>query len=418
MPSGVREFFCISASGGAIGTITVVAESALHMLRRFFVPKTPNPNFPEGKLRYGWLKENDEVIDEVLLCRWERHPRWCCGCVEIHLHGGRAVVERAAGMLKRCGLRQLSPNDFLKALEKRGFISPLQREAEEVLLGECGERGVVVAANWRRLKCLIEEITALPHDKAIWELQALLEAAGCGLTAANPPHILIAGPPNAGKSSLLNALIGQTRCIVHPEPGTTVDVITVRLEVDGYRLFVSDSAGVCAEKGLWEAAMERLRREVQRCDFAVWLHDISRPPTKDDIAIQNIFKGKEETAPLGLDPARILPIISKADNEAVWLPEVAFCATSAKQKTGIEELKEAMLRFATVLSSYPLRSRKPTTRVQEMALAYYECAPVWRLPALFTQRQVKLCRRASSAFVRGDTDKARQLLAKVVGEEK
>jgi len=418
LPSRVRGCFCVSASGGAVGTIVVVAQNALRILQRFFVPKTQNPNFPEGKLRYGWLKENDEVIDEVLLCRWERHPRWGCGCVEIHLHGGCAVVERVAEMLKRCGVRQMSPNDFLKALERWGVISPLQREAEEVLLGECGERGVVVAGNWHRLKCLIKEIAALPRDKAIQKLQVLLEAAGCGLTAANPPHILIAGPPNAGKSSLLNALIGQSRCIVHPEPGTTVDVITVRLEVDGYRLFVSDSAGVCAEKGLWEAAMERLRREAQRCDFAVWLHDISRPPTKDDTAIQNIFKGKEQTAPLGLDPAKIMPIISKADKEAVWFPEVAFCATSAKQKTGIEKLKEVMLRFATVLSSYPLGSRKATTRARGKALAYGVCAPEWRLPTLFTQRQVKLCGKALSAFARGDAERARQLLAKVVGEEK
>ena len=418
MPSRVRGCFCVSASGGAVGTITVVAPDALRLVLPLFVPKTQNPDFPEGKLRYGWLREDDEVIDEVLLCRWERHPRWGCGCVEVHLHGGSAVVERVAETLKKRGLKQVSASDLLKMLEKKGFISPLQREAEEVLLGDCGERGVVAAGNWRRLERLIKETATLPRDEAVRRLQRLLQSAGCGLTAANPPHILIVGPPNAGKSSLLNALIGQSRCIVHPEPGTTVDVITVRMEFDGYRLFVSDTAGICAEEGLWEAAMKRLRQEAQRCDFVVWLHDISRPPTKDDAAVQNIFKGKEQIAPLGLDPARIVPIISKADKEAVWLPEVAFCATSARRKTGIDRLKEVILRFATVLSCRSLRGRRAATRAREMVSAYNACAPRWRLPTLFTQRQVKLCSRALSAFVRGDTEKAQQLLAKVVGEEK
>ncbi|RKY16643.1 MAG: hypothetical protein DRP63_05040 [Planctomycetota bacterium] len=418
MPSRVRGCFCVSASGGAVGTIIVVARNALRLVQPFFIPKTQNPDFPEGKLRYGWFKEDDEVIAEVLLCRWERHPRWGCGCVEVHLHGGCAVVERVAETLKKRGLKQVSTNDLLKMLERRGFISPLQREAEEVLLGDCGERGVVVAGNWRRLERLIEEIAGLPRQKAIQKLQVLLETAGCGLIAANPPHILIAGPPNAGKSSLLNALIRQSRCIVHPEPGTTVDVITVRLEVDGYRLFVSDTAGVCEEEGLWEAAMKRLRQEAQRCDLILWLHDTSRPPTKHDIAVQNIFKGKEQIAPLGLDPARIVPIISKADKEAVWLPEVAFCATSARRKTGIDRLKEVMLRFATVLSCCRQRGRKGAVRAREMVSAYNGWTPRWRLPTLFTQRQVKLCSRALSAYVQGDTERARQLLAKVVGEKR
>ena len=369
MPSRRDTIFCVTSVGGPIGTVTITGERPLALAKTIFRPKKGGADFAAGKLRYGWVCEDDEVVDEALVCYWRRHPRWRCEAVELHLHGGRGVIERVKGMLKKRGAVGLGPSAFFAFLWRRGHICALQREAEEVLLNCRAPRGALVALNWPQLKDLLLQTACLPAQQARVRLLELLESAPCGIAATKPKQFLIAGPPNSGKSSLLNALIERTRCIVHPEPGTTVDVITVRMEIDGYEIFVSDSAGVCGDEGLWRAAMERLQREIARCDFVIWLHDTSRPPTEEDMAVQEMLKGKSGGGPLGLDPERVVAIMSKTDLPPVWRPEKWSVATSAVRKEGIEELRRLLVRLAT--------GGKP-----------------WRLPCLFTQRQINLCRRA------------------------
>ena len=119
-------------------------------------------------------------------------------------------------------------------------------------------------------------LSAKAHKEALRRIDHLLQCATIGLHLTKPFRVVLAGAPNVGKSSLINALLGYGRSIVFNEPGTTRDVVSALTALDGWPVELSDTAGIRETSDILEAAgVERTSRQLAAADLIVWVTDAS-----------------------------------------------------------------------------------------------------------------------------------------------
>ncbi len=260
---------------------------------------------PRRAARRVLRAEDGEPLDEALIL-WFPGPASATGedLVELHLHGGRAVVAAVEAALERIeGLRRAEPGEFTRRAFENGRIdlaeaegladlltaeTELQRRAAMALAGGWLSRRV---EDWRtRVLALSAEIeAALDFDeedevrepsRALAEALAALRAEIAAALAAPAAETLregfrvaLAGPPNAGKSTLFNALLAEDAAITADQPGTTRDVLTRPVAFAGVPFTLIDMAGMReAGAGLVETiGIERAHAEVARADLVLWL---------------------------------------------------------------------------------------------------------------------------------------------------
>ena len=197
----------------------------------------------------------------------------------------------------------------------------------------------------------------------------------------DPARVVIAGPPNVGKSSLLNALAGYQRSIVSPTAGTTRDVVGVDLAFDGWPVRVSDTAGLRqAGEQLEAAGIALAERELASADVVVWLMDYTDP---SPVWPPHDFNG------------RLLPIINKIDQPRVWgdgdwARVHGTLAVSAAAGTGVSGLTFEIVRKLFPIVPYP-----------------GEAVP-------FTSELCDVVERAAEAATAGRLDEAREVLSAIM----
>lgn len=240
-----------------------------------------------------------EILDEGLVL-WFPAPASFTGedVAELHVHGGRAVVDGVLEALGRCpGLRPAEPGEFSRRAFANGNIDLTAAEglADLVEAETAAQRRQALRQmqgglawlydGWRtRLVAALAHVEAtidfadedIPLDLEASVHEALLLLATeiavhlddgrRGERLRNGVEVAIVGPPNAGKSSLLNALAGRAAAIVSPHPGTTRDVIEVALDIGGYPVVLADTAGV--REGRDEIEREGVARALQRAEAA------------------------------------------------------------------------------------------------------------------------------------------------------
>ena len=259
--------------------------------------------------------EVGEELDEVLLLRFAA-PRSFTGehVLEFHLHGGRAVVRAVSDWLGReAGLRLAEPGEFtlrafrndridLVEAERLGDLIHADTEAQRrFATSGTGRRNAARYEEWRstlvQARALLEaSLDFADEDDApadvTDEVQALLRQTEAALEthiagAANAEivrdglRVVLLGAPNAGKSSLLNALADRDAAIVSSVPGTTRDAIEVVLDCEGYRVVLTDTAGLReAEDEVEAMGIERTGRTAAEADLVLLLHpvDATEPP--------------------------------------------------------------------------------------------------------------------------------------------
>lgn len=248
------------------------------------------------------------VIDEALIL-WFPAPASYTGedCAELHLHGGLAVVDAAVEALAALGLRLAEPGEFTRRAFQNGRLDLAQAEAVADLIDAETTAQARQALDqlggglsrrydaWREL--LIESLAVLeaavdfpdedlpedvaararPHlEELLGALQAALADADRGRRVREGYRVALIGAPNAGKSSLLNALAGREAAIVTATPGTTRDVIEVPLVLAGYKALLADTAGVRDTAEAIEAeGVRRARAWAEGADLRLWVVDAS-----------------------------------------------------------------------------------------------------------------------------------------------
>ena len=270
------------------------------------------PGVHPRQLTYRRLKGADgEILDHALVTVFPG-PRTATGedLAELHLHGGRAVVravQQQLGLLD--GLRQAEPGEFTRRAFQNGRIDLGQAEALSDLLAAetewqrraavdmAGSRFGRIVESWReRLLQLSARIEAdLDFSDEDDVSTTVVELADAGDLACAirielkaPPaerlrdgiRVVIAGPPNSGKSSLLNALVAREAVIVSDIAGTTRDVIEVPVALSGLAFLLSDTAGLRAETEdrIEAIGIERARSAADRADILLWLGEEGGAP--------------------------------------------------------------------------------------------------------------------------------------------
>ncbi|MGQ9670077.1 MAG: tRNA uridine-5-carboxymethylaminomethyl(34) synthesis GTPase MnmE [Desulfosoma sp.] len=316
---------------GGIGIIKISGPDALILLQKIFRPaRATSIPPPSHKLIYGWIVDpkTGNLIDEVLASYMAR-PRSYTGedVVEINCHSGYAVLRRILDLVLAHGARLARPGEFTLRAFWHGRLDLSQAEAVLDVIHARSDKALEAAGKQLR-KGFGEQVLRWREDvleleaqlEAFMDFSEDLEAEDASALEAVAHHVernvlpalrrivdryeqarvlreglsmVLVGKPNVGKSSLLNALVGQERAIVTPIAGTTRDVIEDGFLVGGVWVRVLDTAGIREKPDMIESlGIERTLRSVEEADVVVWIVDQSRPLDADDDRIEEKTRHK------------------------------------------------------------------------------------------------------------------------------
>lgn len=229
----------------------------------------PLAEFPLGRVVVGhWATAAGE---EVVVCRRSENA------VEVHCHGGAAAVEAVVNRLVDGGCSRVSWQESVH----RSGPDPIRAAAEIALAAAPTARTAAILLDQfdGALRHAIDQMVAAAV-KSDWNsvtaaLDSLLRHAKLGLHLTRPWRVVIAGRPNVGKSSLLNALLGFERAIVYDMPGTTRDVVTANTAIDGWPVLLADTAGMREASDSIEAAgVARANAAAADADLVLLVDDL------------------------------------------------------------------------------------------------------------------------------------------------
>jgi len=390
---------------GGIGIIRMSGRRALPILKDLFQPKDRFCSFATHCLYYGHIRhpQGGKILDEVLAV-YMAAPRTYTreDVVEIHCHGSFLVLQNVLEIILASGAILAAPGEFTKRAFLNGRIDLTRAEAVIDILSAKTRKGVDLAqeqlagALYRKIepirKSLIhiraivevaidfpdEDVEIVDHRHLIEQLalevaeplEKLLGNADRGRLYREGLAIVIAGLPNVGKSSLLNAILQEDRALVTAIPGTTRDSIEEIVDILGIPVRIIDTAGIRDNAGeVEELGIQRARELINKADLVVFLIDGSRQVSEGD---QRLYEQ--------VRPKPLLPVINKIDICKQNLPDLSALtgigqcvAISAKNQTGIDELKKAIFSAVTSGSEQWEESGcAPNVRHKQALLAAHE----------------------------------------------
>jgi tRNA modification GTPase len=300
----VRVALLTPPGRGALAVVGVAGAGALDVVAKLFHPRggMPLADLPDGSIAFGrWA--DPERGEELVVVR--RTPE----SLEVHCHGGLAASEAVIWSLEAAGtVRQPWP-EWLAA----SGASEIEVEAREALAQASGPKAARILARQLagQLGREMDRIRALRAAGRQAEADAavarLLRASRVGLRLTRPWRVVLAGPVNAGKSSLVNALAGHARSIVSAEPGTTRDVLETRIVLDGWEIDLIDTAGLrgadLADASPTErAGIDRAIAATAEADLVLRLGGAGFQPASADNSREIAVAAKCDLAPAGFAP--------------------------------------------------------------------------------------------------------------------
>lgn len=280
---------------------------------------------PQQRISFGrWGRD---AAEDVVVCLTG------LDACEIHCHGGDAAVRRILSDLQNLGCEVVDWQSQLEAERGMWELEDADALSHATTLRTAGWIAAQAGRMERGLSELIAMIADGQREQATARANEILAWANFGLHLTRPWEVVLAGRPNVGKSSLINALVGFDRSIVFDEPGTTRDVVTAETALDGWAIRFSDTAGQRGSSNDLEAAgIARAREAFASADARLLLIDISEPPQDDDRRLLAEWPDA-------------LVVAHKADLPDAWgesLPRDAI-RVSSFDRTGLVELSSAIV---------------------------------------------------------------------------
>ncbi len=353
---------------GGVAIVRVSGDGAESILLGAFRPAARIKTLESHRMYFGWLiDENGERLDEVMAVLMRAPKSYTREDVaEIQCHGGSAAAKKALERVLALGASPAGPGEFTKRAFMNGRIDLSQAEAVMRVVSAGGE--AALRASVRELEGGVSRFVG-GCRKQLNDLMALIEAsndfpdeidepaaarkvasealeiagrlrAGSDEKAARIVReglsVVLAGRPNVGKSSLLNALTGSDRAIVTDRPGTTRDVLTETVTIDGARIDLSDTAGQRdTEDSVEKIGVERARAAQKNADVVLVVLDGSQPLTDEDRALLSEADG------------RFIIVRNKSDLTGGNADGADICV-SARTGEGIDELRRLIRKRAGV----------------------------------------------------------------------
>ena len=361
-------------NNAGLSIVRISGDEAFEIIDKIYVSKNGKKVLseqPSHTIHYGFIKDGEEVIDEVMVSIMKAPSTYTKeDVIEINCHGGVIVTKKILQTVIKYGARIAEPGEFTKRAFLNGRIDLSQAEAVIDIIHAKSE--YALSSSLSQLKGSVLEKVKEIRDSVIYDI-AYIEAA-----LDDPEHIIIeeytdeltahvnntikniekllasadngkiihegiktaiVGKPNAGKSSLLNNLVGEDRAIVTDIAGTTRDTLEETIQLRGVVLNIIDTAGIRNTEDVVEKiGVDRAKKVAVDADLVLYVIDGSRPLDKDDYEIMDLIKERKAIVLINksdLDQVVDIDEIRKITNKEVIV-------ISAKNNTGIETLENTV----------------------------------------------------------------------------
>lgn len=364
---------------GAIAVIRVSGEKAFPIVNQLFNAQTDFLGTSANRAKFAEIFDGDTLVDQVVFVKFAApHSYDGEDMVEISCHGSRYIQQKILQMLLARGCRLAEPGEFTMRAFLNGKMDLPQAEAVSDLIDSQSETAHRLAVNQLKggfshkiaelreqfihLAALLEleldfseEDVQFADRKQIMdllrhlkkEITRLTDSFKLGNALKSGIPVAIVGKPNVGKSTLLNALLGDDRAIVSDIPGTTRDTVEDTFTYHGTTFRFIDTAGIrTSEDEIENFGIERTFKAVENADIVLYLIDINAT-TIDDVEAEMTFIRQK----INLEEKKILLVANKID-EMETLPrqfsewdKLETIFVSAKRKVNLEAIGEMLLRY-------------------------------------------------------------------------
>lgn len=358
-------------SSSGIGIVRISGEEAVLVADRIFEMKNHKKlsEMPTHSIHYGHIHDEDEVIDEVMVLLM-RGPKSYTreDTVEIDCHGGVYVMKRILETVIRNGARPAEPGEFTKRAFLNGRIDLSQAESvidviysknDFALKSSLSQLSGSVSEKIRDIRGAVlheiafiesalddpehislegypEQLSEIVSD-VVDKIEKLLANSDNGKMLKEGISTVIVGKPNAGKSSLLNTLVGEEKAIVTDIAGTTRDVLEEQINLNGVLLNVIDTAGIRDTEDVVEKiGVERAKKYLKDADLVIYVVDTSTALDENDAEIMELLRDRHA-----------IILLNKSDLEQITTVEdvrkhldKTMIPISAKEQTGIDALEK------------------------------------------------------------------------------
>lgn len=358
-------------SNSGIGIVRISGDEALDVADRIFRPKKGSRKVSDMEthtIHYGYVTDGDEVIDEVMLLIMKAPRSYTCeDTIEIDCHGGVLVMKKILETVLKYGARPAEPGEFTKRAFLNGRIDLSQAESvidvinaqnELALKSSVSQLQGAVLEKIKAIRAVVlheiafiesalddpEHVSLEGYPEQLHEIMSdahskvkkLLDSSDNGKILKEGINTAIVGKPNAGKSSLLNILVGEERAIVTEIAGTTRDILQEQIQIGGIGLNVIDTAGIRDTEDIVEKiGVNKSREYIEKADLIIYVVDSSTELDENDQEIIEAIQNK-----------KAIVLLNKSDLDAKTDASVLqtqlskpILSISAKNNTGIHELE-------------------------------------------------------------------------------
>lgn len=324
MSSTIAAISTATGSAG-IGIIRMSGKDCFDILKKIFVPKNNNNNIKGYTIKYGNIVDNGRIVDEVLVSYFVNPKSYTKeNMCEINSHGGSIVEKEILELCLKNGAELAKPGEFTERAFLNGRIDLTQAEAIMELIESKNEKEARESVNQLKGSLskeinkieeqLLSTITSIEvtvdypeydieeveNRDALKELNdakknllRMKDGFNKGKILKDGIKTVILGKPNAGKSSLLNAILKEDRAIVSNIEGTTRDTIEEYININGITLKMIDTAGIRnTENEIEKIGVEKAKEIANQADLIIAIFDITKKLSKEDLEILKIIEKK------------------------------------------------------------------------------------------------------------------------------
>ena len=355
---------------GGIGIIRMSGEKSFEVLGKIFQAKSPQKieKIKGYTMKYGHIIDNNETIDEVLVSYFKAPKSYTAeNMCEINSHGGNVIVKKILELCLKNGAELAEPGEFTKRAFLNGRIDLAQAESVIDVINAKSDKeaksGIKQLEGFlsKEIKDIKQEILDVlvnievtidypeydTPDVQENEMRNMLEIVGeklekleksfdNGKIIKDGIKTAIIGKPNAGKSSLLNAILKEDRAIVTDIAGTTRDTIEEFVTINGIPLKLVDTAGIrTASDEVEKIGIEKSIKQAEESDLIIAIFDSSKELTKEDIEILDLIQNKKSI--ILLNKSDLKSVLTENDEKLKLISE-NIIKISALNKTGIDLL--------------------------------------------------------------------------------
>lgn len=363
-------------TNSGIGIVRVSGDEAIEVVDKIFRAgnkKIILKNVDSHTIHYGFIFEKEELIDEVMVSVM-RGPKSFTAedTVEINCHGGILIMHRILELVIKNGARLANPGEFTKRAFLNGRIDLSEAEAVMDVISSKNEMALKSSIKQLRgsvsekVKKLRNEILyeiafiesalddpehislegyseklGIKVNKLLIDVDKLISSADNGKILKEGINTVIVGKPNAGKSSLLNLLVGEEKAIVTDIAGTTRDVLEENIKLHGIGLNIIDTAGIrFTEDVIEKIGVEKAKKYALEADLVVYVVDSSVDLDESDYEILDLIQDKK--CIILLNKTDLNTRISEEDLKNIIKKDIVIIKTSTKENTGIEEFENTV----------------------------------------------------------------------------